>query len=416
MSAEPEEFQIARLGAQGDGIAETDAGPRYVAFALPGERVQPGVKGLPRLLSAASADRTAPSCRHFGTCGGCVAQHMGERLYAEWKRDIVVAAFRQRGLEPNVAPLHCMAPGTRRRAVLTARREGKRIALGYHRRKSLDLVDVEECPVLLPDILAKFSALRAIAAALPPPEVHLTVLWTPAGLDVAVAAGVSRLHATAVAEICRIAAQHRLARVAVDGETIIERAAPALTAAGIDVVVPAAGFVQAVQEAEQTMAHLVLAAVGRPKLVADLFCGIGTFTFHLARHARVLALDRDAAAIAALAAAARRAQRLRPIEARVRDLFREPLSAKELERFHAVVYDPPRAGARGQAEQLSRSKVGTVVAVSCDPGTLARDVRLLVDGGYAIDSVTPIDQFLFSAHVEVVAVLRRNSSPSVGLR
>jgi len=339
---------------------------------------------------------------------------MGERLYADWKRDIVVAAFRQRGLDPDVAPLRRIPPGTRRRAVLTARREGKRIALGYHRRKSLDLIAIEECPVLRKEIVAKFPALRALAAALPPPEVHLTVLWTPAGLDIAVEAGGSRLTATAAAEIGRIAAEHRLARVALGGEIIIQRAGPALTAAGIDLGVPPAVFVQAVQEAEQTMAQLVLAAVGRPKLVADLFCGIGTFTFHLARHARVLALDRDEAAVAALAAAARRAQGLRPIEAKVRDLFREPLSARELKHFDAVVFDPPRAGARGQAEQLARSKVGTVVAVSCDPGTLARDVRLLVDGGYAVAGVTPIDQFLFSAHVEAVAVLTRSTSPSAG--
>lgn len=186
MTAELVELQIVRLGAQGDGIAETDAGPAYVSFALPGERVEATPVGLPRLLSAPSADRVAPPCRHFGACGGCIAQHMGDRLYADWKRDIVVAAFRQRGLEPDIAPLRRMPPGSRRRAVLTARRQGKRIVLGYRRRKSLDLIGIDECPVLLPDIVARLPALRAIAAALAPPEVHLTVLWTPAGLDVAV--------------------------------------------------------------------------------------------------------------------------------------------------------------------------------------------------------------------------------------
>jgi 23S rRNA (uracil1939-C5)-methyltransferase len=416
VTVEPEELEIARLGAQGDGIAETDAGLRYVAFALPGERVEAGAEGLPRLLSAPNPDRVTPSCRHFGACGGCVAQHMGAGLYADWKRDIVVAAFRQRGLDPDIGPLRRMPPGTRRRAVLTARRDGKRIALGYRRRRSLELIDIGECPVLLPAIVAKLPALRAIATALARSEVQLTVLWTPAGLDVAVDAGDGRLGAAAAAEIGRIAVKHRLARVAVGGATVIEPAAPALAASGVAVAVPPGAFVQAVEDAERVMVEVVVAAVGKARLVADLFCGLGAFTFDLARGARVLAFDRDPVAIAALAAASRRARGRKPIDARVRDLFREPLSAKELEPFDAVVFDPPRAGAKSQAQRLAGSKVGTIVAVSCDPGTLARDARLLVDGGYAIESVTPIDQFVFSAHVEAVAVLRRTGLPSSGPR
>jgi 23S rRNA (uracil1939-C5)-methyltransferase len=412
VTTDPDELQVGALGAQGDGIAETEAGRVYVAFALPGEQVEAGATGLPRLLSAPSADRTTPVCRHFGVCGGCVAQHMGEGLYAEWKRDIVVAALSQRGLSADVAPLRRIPPATRRRAVLTARREGGRIALGYHRRKSVDLVDIEECPVLLPEICAQFAALRALAAALPAPEVRLTVLSTPAGPDVAIAAGGGLLKPAAAAEIGRIVAQHRLVRVAIDGETVIERAAAVLKTAGVEVAIPPGAFVQAVEEAERIMAGLVIGAVGAAKRVADLFCGAGTFTFELARRSRVLALDREQAAIAALLAASRRAQGLKPIEARVRDLFRAPLSATELQGFDAVIFDPPRAGAKSQAQQLARSQVPTIVAVSCDPGTLARDARLLVDGGYAFESVTPIDQFLFSAHVEAVAVFRRSSLAS----
>jgi 23S rRNA (uracil1939-C5)-methyltransferase len=420
LTARPDELEIAALGAQGDGIAETAAGRVYVPFALPGERVEAGAGGEPRLLSQPSPDRVAPLCRHFGVCGGCVAQHMGERLYAEWKRGIVIAALGQHGLAPAVGPLHRMPPASRRRAVLTARREvrqGGRIVLGYHRRRSPDLVGIEECPVLLPRMVAELPGLRAIAAALPAPETRLTVLATPAGLDVAVEAGRGRLAPSAAAEIARIAAQHRLARVAVDGEVVVKRAAPLLeTAAGASIAVPPGAFVQAVEKAERLMAGLVAEAAGKARRIADLFCGVGTFTFALAARARVLALDRDPAAIAALTASARRAQGLKPVEARVRDLFLAPLSPKELEGFDAVVFDPPRAGARAQAQQLARAGVPTVVAVSCDPGTLARDARLLVDGGYAIESVTPIDQFLFSAHVETLAVLRRAAGPSLRRR
>jgi 23S rRNA (uracil1939-C5)-methyltransferase len=411
-----EEIEIAALGAQGDGVAETDAGTRYVAFALPGERVAPGASGLPRLLSAPSPDRVEPPCRHFGVCGGCVAQHMGARLYAEWKRGVVVAALRRRGLAPPVDPLRRIPPGTRRRAVLTARRQDgparAGVVLGYHRRKSADLVDIEECPVLASAIAASLPALRAVAALLAAPEVRLTVLATPVGLDVAAETGGRRTARAAIAELGRIAVRHGLARVSIDGETVLALAAPTLRLGGAEVAVPPAAFVQAAEPSEAAMRELVTAALvrlePRARLVADLFCGLGTFTFALARRARVLAVDGDAAAVAALVGAARHAQGLKPIEAKVRDLFREPLSPKELEPFDAVVFDPPRAGASRQAQALARSRVATVIAVSCDPGTLARDLQTLAQsGGYTIESVTPIDQFVFSAHVEAVAVLRR---------
>jgi 23S rRNA (uracil1939-C5)-methyltransferase len=197
---------------------------------------------------------------------------------------------------------------------------------------------------------------------------------------------------------------------------VIERVRPSLKMGEVDVAVPPGAFVQAVRESEGIMRALVLGASGRPKRVADLFCGIGTFAFALAGRARVLALDSDEPAIAALATAARHAQGLRPIEAKVRDLFREPLSPRELDPFEAVVFDPPRAGAQAQAQALAQSKVETVIAVSCDPGTLARDARILTDGGYAIADVTPIDQFVFSAHVEAVAVLRRMARSARGRR
>lgn len=415
----PEELEITALGAQGDGVAQTPGGQRYVAFALPGERVAAEPGDLPRLLSAPSSHRTAPVCRHFGRCGGCAAQHMDDPLYAEWKREIVAGALRQRGLDVPTGPLRRVAAGSRRRAVLTARRADGQVLLGYHRRRSTDLVDIEECPVLRDEIVAKLPALRAIAALLPAPEARFTVLHTPAGLDVAVETAqtgrgvAARTGRDAVAALGRIAAQHGLARLTVGPETVIQRARPTLRMGEVDVAVPPGAFVQAVQASEDVMRELVMAALdgarAKPRRVADLFSGIGTFTFTLARRARVLALDSDAAAVAALTAAVRHAQGLKPIDARVRDLFREPLTARELEPFDALVLDPPRAGALAQARQLARSEVETIVAVSCDPGTLARDAQVLTDGGYAVASVTPIDQFVYSAHVETVAVLTKRA-------
>lgn len=402
-----DDVTIARLGAQGHGVIDTADGPRFVPFALPGERVRERSEGLPELLSEPSPGRAVAVCRHFGVCGGCVAQHMRDEFYADWKRTIVVDAFGQRGLQPDIAPLVRIAPGSRRRAVFTARRESGSAVLGYHRRRTHSLFAVEECPVLLPDIVARLPALRTIAAALPGRETRLTVLATTTGLDVAVEGDKPARDGRLSTELARIAAQERIARISLNGETLIARVTPAISLSGVDVIPPPGAFVQAVAEAETAMAARVQAAVGKARRFADLFCGLGAFTLPLARSARVLSVDSDQAAIAALGAGVQRAQGLKPVETLVRDLFREPLSAKEMGTFDAVVLDPPRSGARTQCEELGRSKVPRVVYVSCNPATLARDARTLVDGGYAIASVTPIDQFLWSAHVETVAVFTR---------
>ena len=401
-----EAIEIVALGAQGDGIAETGQGPRYVAFALPGERVRVADSGLPEIVSSPSPDRIAPMCRHFGVCGGCVAQHMGAALYADWKRGIVVEAFRQRGLAPQIAPLVHVPPASRRRAVLSARRAGGDIVLGYHRRASHDVFGLEECPVLVPDIVRQLAGLRQLARVMLKGEARITVLATPAGLDVALDTE-ARIDAAMTSQLAPVAAAYRFARISINGETVMQRARPTLDLGGVPLVPPPGAFVQAVGEAEDAMVERVRDAAGRSKRIADLFAGVGTFSFALARRARILAIDSDARAVAALAEAARHAQGLKPIETRVRDLFGDPLSPRELDAFDAVVFDPPRAGARAQAEALAQSRVPAVIAVSCSPATLARDARALVDGGYRIDSVVPIDQFLYSAHVEVVAILRR---------
>lgn len=402
-----EPIRIDALGAQGDGVAEIGGGKRYIPFALPGEMVRWDGDGLPEILGEPSPERRAPVCRHFGVCGGCVAQHMSDALYAAWKRDIIVSALKQRGLEPPVASLVRLPPGTRRRAAFTVRREGGEVRLGYLAHGSHTLVDIGECPVLRPEIVAALGTLRSIARAIPERELRLAVLHTRAGLDVAVEGIKGKLAGTAATELARVAVQFPIARLSVGEHTIIERAGPAIPIAGIDAPLPPNTFVQAVEQAETEMVRLVLAATERAKAVADLFCGVGAFALALAANARVLAIDSAASAVAVLTAAARGRSGLKPIETKVRDLFRDPLSPKELAGLDAVIFDPPRAGARAQAEQLARSRVPTIVAVSCDPGTLARDMRILVDGGYAIEGVTPIDQFVFAAHVEAVAVLWR---------
>jgi 23S rRNA (uracil1939-C5)-methyltransferase len=332
---------------------------------------------------------------------------MSDTLYATWKRDIVVSALRQRGLEAPVAPLVRMPPGTRRRAAFTCRRESDEVRLGYLAHRSHTLVEISECPVLKSEIVMALGALRTIARAVPQSELRLAVLATRAGLDVTIEGMEGKLSGTAVSELARVGAQPGIARLTIGNDPVIERAAPTTSIGGIEAPLPPNTFVQAVEEAEAELVRRVLTATKGAKSVADLFCGVGAFALALAANARVLAIDSAGPAVATLTAAARSRSGLKPIETKVRDLFRDPLSPKELAGLDVVVFDPPRAGARAQSEQLARSRVPTVLAVSCDPGTLARDLRILTDGGYAIEGVTPIDQFVYSAHVEAVAVLRR---------
>ena len=404
------ELLIARLGAQGDGVAETTGAPVFVPFALPGERVIADVDGargrLLRVLQP-SPERIEPVCRHFGTCGGCVVQHMSANVYRAWKRDLVVSAFAARGLDVTVGDL--VEPGgKRRRAVLSAERSDNGVAIGFHEAQSHALVAITECPVLDPKIVAAIPALKTLIAPLISKlGARLIVTATKSGLDVLLDGIERKLTPDVRSRLASEASALQLARLAIGNDVVVETLPPLLTFATADVVLSPGCFVQAVAEAESEMARRILVAVGKVKSVADLFCGVGAFTFPLAARAKVLAFDGNQPAIAALNAAAKKATGLKPITARVRDLFREPLSPLELNEHDAIVFDPPRAGAEAQAQRLARSKVKTVVAASCNPATLARDARHLVDGGYKIESVTPIDQFVYSAHVEVVAVFRR---------
>ncbi len=405
------ELRIDRVGAQGDGVADGDSGPVFVPLTLSGELVRADVSGeRGRLLSIveSSPDRVAPVCRHFGVCGGCALQHMAAPVYAAWKKAQVVAAFRSRGIDAEVSDV-VACTGKRRRAVFSAKRTSSGVVLGFHEAGSHELVDLAMCPVVDERIVAALPALRDLISLLVSRrgELRVTTTWTEAGLDIALEESGQTLTPEIRAHIAKVASQERFARVSISGDVGYEALAPFLTMGAAEVVLPAAVFLQAVAEAEVAMVGLVLAAVGKAKKVVDLFSGVGAFTFRLAKASTVIAADSDKRSIAALSAAARKASGLKPVEAIARDLFREPMSATELNAYDAICFDPPRSGAEAQAKMIARSKVKTVVAVSCNPATLARDVRILIDGGYKLESVTPVDQFLYSPHIEVVAVLRK---------
>jgi 23S rRNA (uracil1939-C5)-methyltransferase len=409
-----ERLVIARFGHRGDGVVDTPAGPVFVPYSLPGESVEvehaAGQPDRARLLrvETPSAERVAPVCPHFGECGGCAVQHWRFDRYRDWKRDILVQALAAVRLEAGVGELVDAHGAGRRRVVLHARRGGRDIlSVGFAAAREHRIVGIDRCPVLAPSMDGAIKAAWALAEALSPLKKPLDVqiTATDAGLDVDVR-GSGPLQARSTASLARIAEAHKLARVTRHGELITQRVPPTLRIGTATVALPPATFLQATAAGEAALVRLVLGHVGDAKAVADLFCGIGPFALHLGATARVRALDSDADAIAALAKASR-VSGLKPIDAQARDLFRQPLQPDELKRIDAVVFDPPRQGAEAQARQLAVSKVPVVVAVSCSAATFARDARILVDGGYRLDAVTPVDQFRYSPHVEIVARFTR---------
>ncbi|MGH6748883.1 MAG: class I SAM-dependent RNA methyltransferase [Methyloceanibacter sp.] len=412
MASEVFEVEISRLGSGGDGVAELAGAPVYVPFTLPGERAvitpEPGSdRGSLLDVVAPSPDRVAPVCPYFGACGGCALQHMERGAYLAWKAEQVAAALKARGLSVEIEPARPVPLGSRRRAALALGRDKDGAVLGYRRARSHDLIDVSTCPVLIPSISNRLAKLKQALAPLlgGKREARVTVTETESGLDVLVAG--ARPNPAAIGTFAAQAGVLGVARLTADGESIALGGTPEVDLSGAKVKLPPGAFLQASREAEADLVKLMLEGTEGAKRVADLFAGLGTFSLALARTSAVDAYEADDAALASLAEAARRTPKLKPVKTFVRDLFHAPLGTKELDPYDAVVFDPPRAGAVAQAEALAKSRVPRLVAVSCNPGTLARDLRILVDGGYRITRVVPVDQFLFSPHIEVVAHLVR---------
>jgi len=406
---------IARLGSRGDGIADTAAGTIYVPYALPGETAEvepwPGHPDRRQLIKidVASSDRIVPICPHFGVCGGCALQHLATARYRDWKRALVVAALERAGLDAPVDDLIDAHGEGRRRAVFHARVSARDvIEVGFSALKAHHVVAIDHCPILAPGLAGAIEAAWAIAEALAathkPLDIQVTA--TDAGLDVDVR-GSGALSAADMTALARVAERGNLARLTRHGEIVAQRMLPTIRIGRAQLVLPPAAFLQATAAGEANLARLVEAHCGDANTVADLFCGVGPLALRLAERARVTAADNDADAITALGRAAAATRGLKPVATQVRDLFRSPLVPAELKRFDAVVFDPPRQGAEAQAYELAASIVPAVVAVSCNPTTFARDARILLDGGYRLVRVTPVDQFLYSAHVEVVACFKK---------
>ena len=405
-----ERLTILRLGHRGDGVADTPEGPAYIAYALPGETVEAermaGHSDRRHLLrvEAPSPERIAPICPHFGICGGCAVQHWAEPRYRAWKRDLVVQALAQMRIDAAIGELIDAHGDGRRRAVLHARYGSSGIiAVGFSGLRAHNIVAIDHCPVLAPSMASAIPTAWAIAEALKSQEKPLDIQITASDAGLAIdVRGSGPLDSAQTGALARLAESRQVARITRHGELVIQRAAPTVRMGLASVVLPPGAFLQATEKGEATLAQLVSEHAGKAKIIADLFAGLGPFALRLAARARVTAVDNDAPALAALARAAA-APGLKPVEIDKRDLFRRPLLAQELDRFDAVIFDPPRQGAEAQAREIARSKIPIVIAVSCNPATFARDARILIDGGYRLGAVTPVDQFRYAAHVEIVA-------------
>jgi 23S rRNA (uracil1939-C5)-methyltransferase len=410
-----EHLPIDHVGHRGDGVAIAERGAVYVPYTLGGETVEvaevPGHPDRRRLLAIeiASPQRIAPFCPHFGVCGGCAIQHWKADAYQAWKRDIVVETLKQAGLECEVAPL-IDAHGLGRRRITLHGRMGTHevLRVGFAAANSHEIVPVDRCPILDPALSGALEAAWALTEAMigngKPLDIQITA--TVGGLDVDVR-GSGPLPPAMIATLSGLAEQHSLARLTRHGELVLMRNPPTIVMGPAQVTLPPGSFLQATTAGEETLAALVVERCGRAKHIADLFCGVGPFALRLAEKTGVTAFDSDASAVAALQKAAARTARLKPVKAETRDLFRRPLVREELREFDAIVFDPPRQGAQAQALQLAASKVATIIAVSCNVATFARDARILVDGGYRIEGVSPVDQFRHTPHVELVARFSR---------
>lgn len=403
------EVIIERLAHRGDGLAQIAGRAVHVPLTAPGDHVRIAYGGAHgRVLERLSDGpcRVPPPCPHFGACGGCALQHIAPEAYRRFKLDCLRETLAQRGFaDPPLADLVTIPDGTRRRATMAYRIGADGAALGFYRAATRAVLDLAHCLVLRPEIMAALPGLRAMLARHLPAgsggRLHVTL--TEGGLDVDLDP------APPTAGLAQEAAALGLARLTVGGAFLALSRTPWIRIDGIAVTPPPCAFLQPSAEGEARLVGWVRDGIGRTQRVLDLFSGLGTFALPLAREASVHAVDSDEVSLAALGEAVRRAEGLKPVTAEARDLIRNPVPVSLLRAYDAVVFDPPRAGARLQAEALAASGIPRIVAVSCNAATFARDARLICDAGYDLAWIRPLDQFLWSAHIELVALFLREA-------
>ncbi|GGA18026.1 class I SAM-dependent RNA methyltransferase [Neptunicoccus cionae] len=405
------ELTIETLGSQGDGVGTLDGTEIFAAYTAPGETVSGELVGdrleNVRILDPAPIRVKAP-CRHFKTCGGCATQHIRGDFLADWKRGIVDTALKRQGIEATFRETVTSPPNSRRRAVFTGKRTKSGAMLGFHARSSDQLVAIETCTLLDPEILNGFNGLKSLVqlAATRKGSVRLSVSTSLGGLDVDLTEA-KPMDTGIMQDVVKIAHDSGFARVFWNGEIVLERQPAQQEFGGAFVTPPNGAFLQATAHGEAALWDSISEIVGKSKSVLDLFAGCGTFSLPLARTAEVVAIESSQPMLDAMDRGWRQAIGLKKLRTVQRDLFRNPLLSDEFKAYDAVVMDPPRAGAKEQTRHIADSGVTKIAFVSCNPATFARDARTLLDGGFSLEWVQVVDQFLWSGHCELVAHFSR---------
>jgi 23S rRNA (uracil1939-C5)-methyltransferase len=419
------EVEITAVGGKGDGLAASGDYRFYVPYAAPGDRARIRVEArkgdgysarIEELLEP-GPHRAHPPCPYYGECGGCALQHVDQSFISDWKRQQVVEAFRRQGLAPDVGDLLAPPVGTRRRATFEFENRHGKIAIGFNARQSHQIVSINSCPLLIPELNKIIAPLAALLPSIADTGERgdIVINYVEGRADIVFLLQ-GQLSLKRLEALSQFAQTHDIARLSrlrkgESPELLVNRRTVAARFGGVSVPLPPGTFLQPSAEGEALLVAEVIKGLSKclskKSRVADLFSGCGTFSFPLAEHALVKAVEAASSMTDCLSAAAGQASLGGRLTAETRDLDRRPLLGKELNAFDAVVFDPPRAGAREQAEALAASTVARVIAVSCNPTTLARDVRILIDGGYRLDGVTPIDQFPYAPHLEAIAFLSR---------
>ncbi|MEM8919617.1 MAG: class I SAM-dependent RNA methyltransferase [Pseudomonadota bacterium] len=395
---------IVRIAAKGDGIT---ADGRHVAFSAPEDMINAD-GGLTR-----GPHYRDPSCRHFQECGGCTLQHLDDESYANFVTERVKYALEGQGLSPGqLFPPRISAPKSRIRASLRATRLGSELKLGFSGSGSHRIVNLEQCEIMRPELFAILAPLRSWLRPLARRKHDLNIELTlvDQGVDLLIR-NFEPENLQQRESLAAFARENDLARLSVDGgygpETQWEPEPVTVTLGRVSVSFPHASFLQATTDGQELLISKANEVVAGSRLVADLFAGLGTFALGLSNGRKIYAAEGSRDAIGALKLAANASKR--SIFTEHRDLFRRPLSVEELNRFDAVILDPPRAGARDQVSQLAQSEVGKICYISCNPASFARDAKTLCQAGYVLEKVWPVGQFLWSTHVELVSQFSKNA-------
>ena len=405
-------FEIKQVSIQGDGIADGSDGPIYVPFALTGELVEGEVVGnritAPRIVTP-SSDRVKAPCPHFKSCGGCALQHASDAFLADWKTNVVRNALAAHGLVATFRPIITSPAQSRRRATFAAQRTKKGVMIGFHGRASNTIVAIPSCKLLHSEIMAAMPAMETLTkiGASRKTVISISITQSTSGSDIAIN-GAKEADGPMMVELGMLVEKFKLSRLSWNGEIVAMREPPVQTFGEVRVTPPVSAFLQATESGQTALTEAVSEAVGDAKHIIDLFAGCGTFSLPLASRANVLAVEGEQSLLTALDAGWRLGKGLRTVSTLKRDLFRNPMLPEDLRKFDAVVIDPPRAGAKNQCEALTDTNIPRIAFVSCNPVTFARDAKILVKSGYAIDWVQVVDQFRWSSHVELVASFTKN--------